>query len=165
MIGAYGETIVIDWGLAKPAGHHFESSTPRAEGTLHLASASGSPETVAGSLMGTPQFMSPEQAAGQADRVGPASDVYSLGATMYVLLTGSAPFQGTVSEVMDKVQRGEFAPPSQVKSHVPRALEAVCLKAMALRPEDRYASAGELASDIEHWLADEPVKARRESAW
>jgi eukaryotic-like serine/threonine-protein kinase len=163
MLGAYGETIVIDWGLAKPVGHHLDLAATPARETFPLSSASGSPETVAGSVIGTPQFMSPEQAAGQPDRVGPASDVYSLGAILYVLLTGSSPFQGTVSGVLDKVRQGEFPPPSQVRGRVPRALEAVCLKAMALRPEGRYGSAAEIAREVEHWMADEPVAARRES--
>jgi hypothetical protein len=107
--------------------------------------------------------MPPEQAAGRLEELGPASDVYSLGATLYCLLTGHAPVQGKDGgEVLRRVQRGEFPPPRQVKSGVPAALEAVCLKAMALRPEQRYGSARALADDVEHWLADEPVSAWRE---
>jgi serine/threonine protein kinase/WD40 repeat protein len=164
MIGAYGETIVIDWGLAKPVGHHFETATPRPEGTLLPSSSSGTPETQAGSVLGTPQFMSPEQSHGHLDQLGPASDVYSLGATLYVLLTGNPPFRGSPMEVLAKVQRGDFPSPRRVKADVPRALEAVCLKAMSLRPEERYRSAELLASDVEHWMADEPVTAWREPA-
>ena len=108
-------------------------------------------------------YMSPEQAAGRLDRLGPASDVYSLGATLYSLLTGRPPVEDRdVGSVLQQVQRGDFPPPRQVNAAVPPALEAICLKAMALRPEDRYASARALADDVEHWLADEPVAAYRE---
>jgi eukaryotic-like serine/threonine-protein kinase len=162
MLGKYGETLVLDWGLAKPIGHK-EKSTANEEPTLRPSSASGSAETVAGSAVGTPQYMSPEQAAGRLDLLAPASDVYSLGATLYCLLTGQAPFtDADVGVVIQKVQRGESPPPRQVKRQVSPALEAVCLKAMALRPEDRYSSPRALADDIEHWLADEPVTAHRE---
>jgi tRNA A-37 threonylcarbamoyl transferase component Bud32 len=164
MLGPYGETLVVDWGLAKTVGRpDGEAASP--EGTLRPASATDSAPTQAGAALGTPPFMSPEQAAGRLDQLGPASDVYSLGATLYCLLTGRAPFErGDVGEVLQKVQKGAFPPPRQVKRAVPAALEAICLKAMALRPEDRYAAARALADDIEHWLADEPVAAYRE-AW
>jgi tetratricopeptide (TPR) repeat protein len=115
-------------------------------------------------VIGTPAFMSPEQAAGRWDLLGPASDVYGLGATLYMLLTGRSPFDGSqVEQVLDKVKRGQFLPPRQWKKGLPPALEAICLKAMALMPEQRYASPLELAADLEHWLADEPVRAYRES--
>jgi tetratricopeptide (TPR) repeat protein len=106
--------------------------------------------------------MSPEQAAGDIDRLGPRSDVYSLGATLYCLLTGKAPFDGDVGEVLRKVQEGDFTTPRQHDGALDRALEAVCLKAMATRPEVRYATAKALAEDVERWAADEPVSAWRE---
>ena len=158
MLGPYGETLVVDWGLAKVVGRdHDARSRDDAETTLQPASASGSSETVAGSAVGTPAYMSPEQAAGKLDRLGPPSDFYSLGATLYDLLTGRAPFDGP--DVLRKVERGEFPPPHAVHRAVPAALEAVCLKAMALRPEARYPSASAIARDIERWLAEEPVSA------
>jgi serine/threonine protein kinase len=159
MLGQYGETLVVDWGLAKVVGRTEEASTEE-DRTLRPASASGSLETVAGTAIGTPAFMSPEQAAGRLDLLGPASDVYSLGATLFCLLTGQAPFaKGDAGEVLQRVQRGDFVPPRKVKPAVPAALEAVCLKAMALKPGARYASVRALADDIDHWLADEPVAA------
>src|SRR5438445_1090796 len=95
--------------------------------------------------------------------LGPASDIYSLGATLYALLTGRAPFQeGDVGDVLQKVQRGEVVWPWQVKPAVSAALEAVCRQAMALQPEERYPTALALAADVEHWLADEPVSAYQE---
>src|SRR5206468_9409889 len=92
-----------------------------------------------GEVVGTPVFASPEQAAGRLDRLGPVSDVYSLGATLYCLLTGQVPFGGPdIGTILRKVQAGDFPPPRRVKSEAPAALEAVCLKAMALLPADRY---------------------------
>jgi serine/threonine-protein kinase len=126
-------------------------------------SAEGLAPTHLGVPIGTPAFMSPEQAAGKLDALGPASDVYSLGATLYCLLTGQPPFAGQdVNEVLGRVQRADFPPPRVVKAGVPAALEAVCLKAMALRPADRYGTARALADDVVHRLADEPVAAHRE---
>jgi serine/threonine protein kinase len=104
--------------------------------------------------------MSPEQAAGRLDLLEPASDVYCLGATLYALLTGRAPVEGAdPGELLQRVRKSDWSRPRQVKQEVPAALEAICLKAMARTPEDRYASALDLAGDVEHWLADEPVTA------
>jgi WD40 repeat protein/serine/threonine protein kinase len=125
-------------------------------------SLSSSIETAAGATFGTPAYMSPEQAEGRTDELGPQSDVYSLGAMLYTLLSGRTPFEYVwcdVTAMLDRVRSGEFPPPRQVNPRVPRALEAVCLKAMATRPQNRYASASELAQEIERWLADEPVSA------
>ncbi len=162
MLGDYGETIVIDWGLAKPFGHRIERAAPGSEGTVLPSSASTTTETVEGSVLGTPQFMSPEQAAGRTDLLGCASDVFSLGATLYVILTGTPPYKGSTSDVLEQAKQGVYLRPRRVKSGVPPPLEAVCLKAMSLRPEDRYASADLLARDIEQWMADEPVSAWHE---
>jgi serine/threonine-protein kinase len=164
MLGDFGETLVIDWGLAKPVGRSEEQRTEGgAEATLRPTLAEGGSETVMGSARGTPAYMSPEQAAGRWDAVGPASDVYSLGATLYHLLTGRPPFTGdNVHAIRERVIAGEYAPPRQANPAVPAALAAVCAKAMARKPEGRYATAKELAADVEHWLADEPVSAYRE---
>jgi hypothetical protein len=159
IIGKYGETLVVDWGLAKAAG---QSDPGSGERTLRPSSASGSAETLPGSVLGTPAYMSPEQAEGDLNSLGPRSDVYSLGATLYCLLTGSPPFEGDVADVIRAVQRGEFRPPRLLDPAIDAALEAVCLKAMALEPEDRYGSCRALAEDIERWMADEPVSAWRE---
>jgi tetratricopeptide (TPR) repeat protein/tRNA A-37 threonylcarbamoyl transferase component Bud32 len=162
MLGKYGETMVVDWGLAKPL-EKTEPAQQLDEQPLRPSSQSGTAETVAGVVRGTPSFMSPEQAAGRLDLPGPASDIYSLGATLYALVTGQPPFTDPdVDTVLRKVQQGDFAAPRQKKRDVPAALEAICLKAMALRPADRYAAPRALADDIEHWLADEPVTAFRE---
>ena len=159
MLGDYGETLVVDWGLAKITGR--PDGEPHAEdGTQNPEPRSGTNSTKQGSWLGTPSFMSPEQAAGRIDLVGPASDVYSLGATLYNLLTGKTAFDGTdVNTVLSQVQEGTFPSPRSLEPRIDPALEAVCLKAMAKRPEDRYATCRALADDVERWAADVPVSA------
>jgi serine/threonine-protein kinase len=104
--------------------------------------------------------MSPERLEGWS---GPGCDVYGLGATLYCLLTGKPPYEGRdAAEVIRQVETGHFPRPRRFNPSIPPALEAVCLKAMAVRPGDRYPSARTLAEEIEHWLADEPVTAYQE---
>jgi serine/threonine-protein kinase len=159
MLGPYGETLVVDWGLARPVGQ-AEAAPAQADEMLAPTAEAG---TQIGDLLGSPPYMSPEQAAGRWDVVGPASDLYALGATLYTLLTGRVPVSGNdIEEISRKVRQGDFPPPRQLKPETPAALEAVCLRAMALRPEDRYATALGLAADLENWLADEPPAAYRE---
>jgi serine/threonine protein kinase len=154
MLGKYGETLVVDWGLAKFRGRP-EEQKDQGEPSLRPLLGSGGESTQEGLAVGTPAYMSPEQATGDWETVGPESDIYSLGATLYSILTGRAPFPP--GDPRDKVKRGEFPTPRSVNKTVPRALEAICLKAMSLWPQDRYRSALDLGGDVEHWLADEPV--------
>ena len=157
VVGKHGETLVVDWGLAKATGRSDPSAGER---TLVPRGSGSSSETLPGSALGTPGYMSPEQARGDLDRLGPHSDVYSLGATLYCLLTGRAPFEGDdLGEVLGRVEAGDFPPPHRLDPSIDAALEAVCLKAMALRPADRHGSARALAEDVERWMADEPVSA------
>ena len=157
IVGKHGETLVVDWGLAKATGQALPGNEER---TLVPSSAGGSAETLAGSALGTPGYMSPEQARGDLESLGPRSDVFSLGATLYGLLTGRPPFEGDdLGAVIRAAQTGEFLPPKRVDPSIDAALEAVCQKAMAHRPEDRYGSARALAEDLERWAADEPVTA------
>jgi serine/threonine-protein kinase len=161
IVGKHGETLVVDWGLAKATGR---SEPGAADRTLMPSSASGSAETLPGTALGTPAYMSPEQASGDLDRLGPRSDVYSLGATLFCLLTGKPPFENDedIGAVLRAVGKGDFPTPRILDPSIDRALEAVCLKAMALKPEDRYPTARALADDVERWAADEPVTAWRE---
>jgi serine/threonine-protein kinase len=162
IVGRHGETLVVDWGLAKVVGRPDPDPAPE-ERTLRPSSSSGSAETLPGATMGTPPFMSPEQARGDHDRLGPRADVYSLGATLYYLLTGKPPFEAdNPVAALQAVRKGDFPPPRALDPTVDRALEAVCLKAMSLNPEDRYPSARALADDVEAWMADAPVAAYRD---
>lgn len=119
--------------------------------------------TLEGQVLGTPAYMPPEQAEGLVDRIGPWSDIYSLGAILYEILTGTWPSGGkTTRELLDRVKKGHLIPPHQVDPRVPRALEAICMRAMKFAPRDRYASAVELADDVRRWLADEPISVYRD---
>jgi eukaryotic-like serine/threonine-protein kinase len=153
MLGKYGETLVVDWGLAKVVGAE-ESPRGTSESSSGTDVRGSSVATEIGRVLGTPPYMSPEQAEGRWDDLSPASDVYSLGATLYALLTGQAPFDAAqATDVLQQVRAGDFRPPSELKS-VPIALEAICLKAMALSPSDRFRSPRELAEAIEQYRSD-----------
>ena len=161
IVGKHGETLVVDWGLAKVLGRSDPGSVEQT--LVPRSSASGSSETLPGSALGTPAYMSPEQARGNLEQLGPRSDVYSLGATLYFLLTGTSPLEGDdVGAILRAVQEGKFQPPRRIDPSIDKPLEAVCLKAMALSPEDRYKTPRALADDLERWMADEPVSAWRE---
>ncbi len=159
LLGKYGETLIVDWGLAKNLEQE-EPSTDLDRQPLRVSSSASSVATQLGAVVGTPAYMSPEQAEGMIELLGPPSDVYSLGATLYHLLAGRPPFEAAnIGAVVRNVAKGKFPPPRQVNRTIPRALEAICLNAMQRQPADRYPSAAALAEDIERWLADEPVRA------
>jgi serine/threonine-protein kinase len=159
IVGKHGETLVVDWGLAKSIGR----ADPSVGEQTITPSHSGSSETQPGSALGTPAYMSPEQARGELHRLGPQSDVYSLGATLYCLLTGKPPFEGEdIGAILHAVQDGRSTRPSLLDPSLDKALEVICLKAMATVPQDRYPTPRALADDLERWMADEPVTAWRE---
>jgi tetratricopeptide (TPR) repeat protein/tRNA A-37 threonylcarbamoyl transferase component Bud32 len=153
MLGPYGETLVVDWGLAKPI-----SAPAAADEETTDPTAPDSDNTGTGLTVGTPAYMSPEQAAGRHAEIGPASDVYGLGATLYTILTGKPPFEGEEGAVLKASERMTPVPPRRANRSVPPPLEAVCLRAMAPRPQDRFASAADLGAEVERWLAGEPVQ-------
>jgi tetratricopeptide (TPR) repeat protein len=147
LLTADGTPKIADFGLAK---------------RLDLPSG----QTVSGAVMGTPQYMAPEQASGKSHKIGPAADVYALGAVLYDVLTGHPPFQGdTPYDTLSQVISREPLPPSRVQPKVSRDLETICLKCLEKEPRRRYASALALATDLECFLAGEPIRARRASVW
>jgi eukaryotic-like serine/threonine-protein kinase len=144
MIGAFGEVLVMDWGLAK-AGATARKSAEDEISTVAPARQDSSRVTGQGSVLGTPGYMSPEQARGSTNEIDHRTDIFSLGAILAFMLTGMA--------------SGEVPTAS---STVPRPLRAICEKAMAADPNSRYQSAGEMAADAVHYLSGEPVRAHPE---
>jgi serine/threonine-protein kinase len=160
VLGDYGEVILLDWGLAKLMGPTQAESDL---GPLTVGAAGDGEGTLQGQVLGTPAYMAPEQAEGRLDLLGPASDVYGLGAILYEILTGRPPFKGSdTTKVLHLVVHEAPTRPRFLEKGVPAALDAVCLKALAKKPSERYGSAKEVAEQVQRWLADEPVTAWRE---
>ncbi len=148
--------MILDWGLAKVLrdGPECEAAPTDAPAASEL--------TAHGAVIGTPAYMAPEQAAGRTADVDERSDVYALGAILYQILTGTYPHHGAGPELFRSIQEQEPPRPSTLSDSVPRPLEAICLKALAKRKDDRYPSAKALADDVERFLAGEPVSVYRE---
>jgi serine/threonine protein kinase len=206
MLGDFGETLIVDWGLARKisaTSSTVEDSAPESisqNGTEYILSDDAIPEsstrdaqhTREGTIVGTPGYMSPEQATGQVELTRSASDVYSLGATLFCVLTNSVPVEHTgdidaagtpkisleqatqslrefradaktVIHVGGSTQARSHCSPRSVVPSIPPALDAICRRALEDRAELRYASAEDLAADVEAWLTDQPVSVMPES--
>jgi WD40 repeat protein/serine/threonine protein kinase len=127
---------------------------------LALRGAAEETMTLEGQVLGSPVYMSPEQAAGQSHQVDARTDVYSLGVVLYELLTGERPFRGSTHMVIAQVVHDEPPPPRQLDQRIPRDLETICQRAMQKNPSGRYGSAREMAEDLKHFLSGRPIRAR-----
>src|SRR5262249_7580589 len=143
LLAAEGTPKVADFGLAR----HLEG-----EPVL----------TLSGARIGTPSYMAPEQVLGKTGTIGPATDIYALGAVLYEMLTGRPPFRGeTASETERQVLHDEPVSPSRLNPKVPRDLETICLKCLVKEPGRRYGSAAALAADLRRFVEGRPIQARR----
>ncbi|MFO0945878.1 MAG: protein kinase [Planctomycetota bacterium] len=155
MLGDFGETIVVDWGLAKIRSQDQSLAADDLESKSSLGI-----ETQAGAILGTPAYMPPEQAAGKLDSLDQRSDVFALGAILYEILVGRAPYAGADKyEILAKATSCALEEPREARSSVPKPLNAICKKAMSARMEDRYPDAQTLAEEIVRWQTGEPVQA------
>jgi eukaryotic-like serine/threonine-protein kinase len=169
MLGPFGETLVVDWGLARPlqpkAAEQIDlsdSQTQHATAPIKLRLSKARSETQQGSFSGTAAYAPPEQLLGELDRLGFETDVYSLGAILFELLTNEPPVRGkfgSFKEIVEFIKKDDGLDPRTIVPSIPRPLAMICRKSLAFKIADRYATPLDLASDIERWLADERVKA------
>jgi eukaryotic-like serine/threonine-protein kinase len=161
VLGDFGEVVVLDWGLAKLVDRPLEQeeilavAEPAGIGNLAL--------TVHGEAIGTPAYMSPEQASGRLDLIDRHTDIYGLGAILYEILTGQPPFSGSdTHDVLRKVREEQPKAPREHWADVPLALEEICVRALAKSPEERFQSASELATAVQNWQEVERREAQEE---
>jgi serine/threonine protein kinase len=155
MVGAFGELLVMDWGVAKLLEDSGAPVTPPTS-ALGDAACGTSGNTLPGTVLGTPGYMAPEQAWGEVDKIDERSDVYALGAILYFLLAGQAPRS---IPPRDKLESNDLLPPRYLRSSIPRPLEAICLKALALDKRHRYPGVQFLMDDIASFLSHRRVVA------
>ena len=166
----FGQVVVLDWGLAKVLGmedpeRYLTTSSQPVQGLDSLD------VTLAGQVMGTPMYMSPEQASGRVDEIDELTDVYGLGAILFAILTGYAPHElshqslpgdNRIAALLDSIADPQTTPPRKLNPQVSPSLEAICLKAMSRDRRQRYPSVSVLSDDLQRWMADQPISAAQE---
>jgi serine/threonine protein kinase len=162
MVGSFGEALVMDWGTARSltvgSSHSANSSESKS------LSGDAIEHTAQGTVVGTPSFMSPEQAGGDVAHIDERTDIFGLGAILYFLLTGCTLYKADSPEATRQAaQRGDIRPPREIDPQISKPIEAICRKALALERSDRYQNASAFERDIHAHLAGEPVLAYREN--
>ncbi|MBZ5553730.1 MAG: serine/threonine protein kinase [Acidobacteriia bacterium] len=183
MVGAFGEVLVMDWGVAKVLPMGDEGTQISVDPDIQVKEGKATTdetrlqppseippgpflETLSGTVLGTPSYMSPEQALGQTGAHNQLTDVYSLGAILFFLLTHHHPHEGaTMGQIRERFLHKQLLRPRDVNPAIPRPLEAVCMKSLAIDPQDRYAKVEDLKADIELYLSDMPVSAYIENVF
>jgi hypothetical protein len=161
VLGGHGEVIVLDWGLAKVVGLPDDDDRQAREPGISITADAETKATIG--QAGTPGYMAPEQVDADNALIDTRTDVYGLGAILFEILTARPPAKGsTLGEVYSKIRSGNLPKPHELEPNAPRALEAVCSKAMALNPSNRYRRAQDLAEDVRRWIVDEPVTVYRD---
>lgn len=157
MLGKYGETLIVDWGLAEFV-QRDETAKRSGERTIFVDQPAHETDSASHGA-GTIGYVSPEQLPEGEHPVGRGCDIYSLGATLYRILTGRSLFRGDIrdSRLRERICNGDFSRPREINKACPAVLEAICLKAVATHPDQRYATASQLAEDLRRWMADEPL--------
>jgi tRNA A-37 threonylcarbamoyl transferase component Bud32 len=146
VVGDYGETFVLDWGIAKVRGIAGDSAVASATGDGAVAS------TQIGQVVGTPAYMAPEQASGRIDAIDERTDVFAVGALLYHLLTGRAPYDGcSADDAISRAKRGDYEPIHQAARRAPKVLRGICGRAMEVQPAERYRSAADVAAAIDRF--------------
>ena len=170
MVGEFGEVLVMDWGLARPIGFEGDDEEPAARPVVSDRRADSTDVTRDGAVVGTPAWMPPEQAAGRIRDLDERADIYSLGAILYMIATGRAPFSGDssthIQQILADVVAGRFDRPGAAagsRGRVSHELDAIVMKAMARKPAARYRDVAALQSDLAAWRAWQPITARRAS--
>ena len=163
MVGNFGEVMVMDWGISKVLGREEIQATGR---TSSLPDDHASFMTMEGQIMGTPSYMSPEQASGMISELDERSDIFQLGGILYSILTYQAPYEGkSPMDQLEKALHHDLIPPDlrAPDNHIPPELNAICMKAMARAKEDRYASASDLRNELQLYLDGKSVSAKKDN--
>lgn len=172
MVGRYGETLVIDWGLAKATGEceveraeNGEANETITERPIAISGSEGH-HTYQGRAMGTIAYAPPEQLNGRTKEIDATSDCYSIGAILYEVLTGDPPCKGmNITRALRAIEERTIPAPHDINRRIPKPLSAIASKAMSAAKQDRYQNAKELRNDLQRWLDDQPVHAYPETAW